>query len=595
MIGGLRGLGNRHDSRDGCREAHEFDRAVQGLRIPLPSRQGSQCGFNLSLVQYVSHASIVAADAPTKQVVGVDTPCAAISGQNEGVNRLAALAMTAAAVESLRPTLVPRGTKHQAMVTGACVGTVALATVPVTGVRLPAWVLPVAAAVGAWRGAKHVQAQRESYPAWVPRPQNPVKATVAGFAAGVTIGHLPQWAAKGAGVTGRAIATRRGGSDLAWSAAVGLAAAAGLAAVGTAGASAALNKLREVGTRADPALQNPPDSPYVSGGPASAVDYSTLARDGRRFVSLRTPGREIASVDGRAEEPIRVYVGLYTAPTVEQRVDIAIAELERLGGFDRGTLLVMCPAGSGYADYVAAEAIECITAGDVASVVVQYGVLPSMLSLQHVGLGARTQRLLIDRIVERASGRVLVYGESLGARVAQEALQIEPPRVDAQGAVSGVDAVVSVGTPGGPSLRNEMLGNPNVVHLDRWQQMEGNEKAQLWFLDHDADPVTRWDGRLAYRYPYWLRRPRGRNVPADMSWLPVLTWWQVIFDLAFAAQQQSGEFHSVGHDYRADLAAVLSAVLGGYPNVEGLEALLAVREVARDEVVGSTLPAVSTS
>jgi uncharacterized membrane protein len=80
-----------------------------------------------------------------------------------------------------------------------------------------------------------------------------------------------------------------------------------------------------------------------------------------------------------------------------------------------------------------------------------------------------------------------------------------------------------------------------------------------------------------------------------MSWLPVLTWWQVIFDLAFAAQQQSGEFHSVGHDYRADLAPVLSAVLGGYPNIEQLDALLAVREVARDEVVGTKLPAVSTS
>lgn len=503
--------------------------------------------------------------------------------------------MTAAAVESLRPTLVPRGTKHQAMVTGACVGTVALAAAPAAGVRIPAWLLPVAVGVGAWRGATHVKAQRDSYPAWIPRPQNPITATAAGLAGGAAIGHLPRWATKASLAAGTALARRRGGSQAIWGLAVGLTAAAGVTAVASAGASVALQKLREVGTRADPALQNPPQSSFVSGGPASAVDYGTLARDGRRFVSLRTPAAEIASVDGTAQEPIRVYVGLHTAPTVEQRVDIAMSELERLGGFDRGTLLIMCPAGSGYADYVAAEAIECITGGDVASVVVQYGVLPSMLSLPRVQLGARTQRLLIDRIVERATGRVVVYGESLGARVAQEALQIAPSRVDDAGAVSGIDAVVSVGTPGGPSLRNQMLGNPNVVHLDRWQQMEGNEKAQLWFVDHDADPVTRWDGRLAYRYPYWLRKPRGRNIPADMSWLPVLTWWQVIFDLAFAAQQQSGEFHSVGHDYRADLAPILSAVLGGYPHIDALDRLLAVREVARDEVVGSKLPAVSTS
>ena len=55
---------------------------------------------------------------------------------------------------------------------------------------------------------------------------------------------------------------------------------------------------------------------------------------------------------------------------------------------------------------------------------------------------------------------------------------------------------------------------------------------------------------------------RGRNVPADMAWLPLLTWWQVLFDMTFAAQQQSGVFRSIGHDYRADLPPVLSAVLG---------------------------------
>lgn len=512
-----------------------------------------------------------------------------------GVNRLAVVAMTAAAVESLRPTLVPRGTAQQTLVTGACVGTAALAAQPVAGVRVPKSVILAALGVGAWRAGVHVSAQRGSYPAWDPRPQNTVKAVVAGALAGAVLGNLPRWVVKGCLAAGRVVSARQGGAAPAWATAIGMGAAGALAAVTTVGAHIGLTKLREVGTRPDPALREAPTNTYVSGGPASQIDYATLARDGRRFVSLRTPASEISTLDGQAMEPIRVYVGLHSAQTVEQRVDLAIAELERLGGFDRSTLLIMSPAGSGYADYVAAEAIECMTRGDVASVVIQYGVLPSMLSLRRVPLGAQTVRALLDRIAQRATGQVLMYGESLGARVAQEALEMAPALVDADGHVHGLDALVSVGTPGGPSLRNRMLGNPDTVHLDRWQQLTGHEKAQLWFVDHDADPVTRWDGQLAYRYPAWLRRPRGRNVPDDMSWLPVLTWWQVIFDLAFAAQQQSGVFRSIGHDYRADLAPILAAVLGRQADVDAVEALLAVREVARDELTALKLPTVSTS
>ncbi len=448
------------------------------------------------------------------------------------------------------------------------------------------------------RGTAHAKAQRRSYPQWDPRPQSPVVASAAGVAAGLTLAALPGLAYRGIVAAGVGLSNRHGGSATTWSALVTAVAGGGLVASSMIGARVALDKLREVGTAADPALRQPPDDSHVAGGPGSLVDYSTLARDGRRFVSLRTPAEQIRTVTGEAAEPLRVYVGLHSADTVEARVELAMAELERLDAFSRGTVLIMSPAGSGYAEYVAAEAVECFTAGDCASVVVQYGVLPSMLSLDRVGLGARTVRSLLDRIVERVEAmdtppRVLMYGESLGARVAQEALSLTPPR-ESDGIVSGIDALLSVGTPGGPSMRNDLRSSPNVVHLDRWQQLSGQEVAQLWFLDHDADPVARWDGALAWRYPAWLRRPRGRNIPDDMGWLPILTWWQVIFDLVFAAQQQSGQFRSRGHDYRADLAPVLAAVLGARVDVDAVAELLAVREVHRDallaEKTASSLP-----
>ncbi|MFN8213255.1 MAG: alpha/beta-hydrolase family protein [Candidatus Nanopelagicales bacterium] len=507
------------------------------------------------------------------------------------------LAMSVGVVESLRPTLVPRTTKHQAMVTAACAATMGLAASPVAKRPVPGtrWLLPAGLVVAGVRAAHHIRAQRRSYPAWDPRPQNPAVAVGVGTVAGWTVAHAPGAIARWGRAAGDAVAARRGGSGAVWTGVLAGGSAVALTAAGTIGGKVALDALRGVGLRADPALADPPDSPYVTGGVGSEISYGTLARDGRRFVSFRTPADQIRSVDGRAMEPLRVYVGLESANTVEQRVDLAMRELDRLGAFERANLLIMSPAGSGYADYVAAEAIECFTRGDCASVVVQYGVLPSMLSLTRVALGAQTVRLLLDRIDERIAAqtrrpRVLMYGESLGARVAQEALRIAPSRVDDTGKVDGIDALVSVGTPGGPSLRNDLLHSPDVVHLDRWQQMTGDEKAHLWFVDHDADPVTRWDGALAWRYPDWLRRPRGRNVPDDMNWLPVLTWWQVIFDLVFAAQQQSGVFRSIGHDYRADLAPILAAVVGRGADVEKVADLLARREVMRD----STTSAITT-
>jgi hypothetical protein len=64
--------------------------------------------------------------------------------------------------------------------------------------------------------------------------------------------------------------------------------------------------------------------------------------------------------------------------------------------------------------------------------------------------------------------------------------------------------------------------------------------------------------------------------------------------LVFAAQQQSGQFRSRGHDYRADLPPVLGKVLDADGDVRMIVELLESREVRRDallaEPVIPTLP-----
>ena len=46
--------------------------------------------------------------------------------------------------------------------------------------------------------------------------------------------------------------------------------------------------------------------------------------------------------------PVRVYVGLRSADTLDKRAALAVRELERTGGFSRKVLAVMGTTGTGW-------------------------------------------------------------------------------------------------------------------------------------------------------------------------------------------------------------------------------------------------------
>jgi uncharacterized membrane protein len=120
-------------------------------------------------------------------------------------------------------------------------------------------------------------------------------------------------------------------------------------------------------------------------------------------------------------QPIRTYVGFNSEPLYQTgRAELALAELERAGAFDRSHLLLVSPTGTGWVDYTLIEAAELLTRGDIATCCVQYGRYPSFLSVQKVALGRRQFRLLLWGVKQRLAGmppegrpRVLVFGESL--------------------------------------------------------------------------------------------------------------------------------------------------------------------------------------
>ena len=78
---------------------------------------------------------------------------------------------------------------------------------------------------------------------------------------------------------------------------------------------------------------------------------------------------EIETVMGEpaVAAPVQVFVGLASAPTMPERVELALAEMERAGAFDRSLLVLVSPTGLGYVNYVAMAAAQYLTLGDVAS------------------------------------------------------------------------------------------------------------------------------------------------------------------------------------------------------------------------------------
>ena len=365
------------------------------------------------------------------------------------------------------------------------------------------------------------------------------------------------------------------------------------AVAGTVASRRLLTNLVQQSRDLDAGFAAAPTDPLVSAGPGSLVQVTELGREGARFVGTVTPPDGITQVTGQAPvaQPVRVFIGFDAAATPEQRVGLAMAELRRTGAFDRGHLVVQAPAGTGYANSTPIDVTEVLTRGDCASVAIGYGLLPSFLSLNRVGVGARTQRLLLDAIREELltrerRPRVLLYGESLGARVQQAAIPGGSDDLDHY----GVSGALWVGTPGGVTsddFHAHCAGES--ITVDRPEQIPTvlpTPRPRVWFLEHDGDPVVRFRPELLWERPAWLPvdGERGRNVPEEMTWRPGITWAQVLVDTMFATRIRPGDFMSLGHDYRADLGAVVTAAYGLPADADTaarLEGYLRATEVAR--------------
>jgi uncharacterized membrane protein len=375
--------------------------------------------------------------------------------------------------------------------------------------------------------------------------------------------------------------------------------------------------------KVEPAYATPPASPLVSGSADSLLPFSDLGQQGRRYVTdVVTPEliKEVMGEDAVAH-PIRTYVGFNSEPIYQTgRAELALAELERTGAFDRSYLLLISPTGTGWVDHTLIETAEFLTRGDIATCAIQYGRYPSFLSVQKVTLGQGQFRLLLwgirQRLAERPPERrprVLVFGESLGAWTSSDVVMF-------QGIEGfdhyGIDRALWVGLPwlakwsrsGMTRGSSDLVPQGTVAVFDRHEQLQAlsdDERARLRavILSHDNDPIAVMGPELLVRRPEWLADgQRGRGVPDAMHWRPLITFIQTAMDAANAMVSVPGEFGSFGHDYRADMVRFVRDAYG-LPdaterqlgdieqNLRSLELERAERIKARDPNAAPTPPA----
>ena len=312
----------------------------------------------------------------------------------------------------------------------------------------------------------------------------------------------------------------------------------------------------------------------MSGSDASLLPFADLGQQGRRYVTDVVTPELIEEVMGEpaVAHPIRTYVGFNSEPLYPTgRAELALAELDRTGAFDRSYLLLVSPTGTGWVDHTLIETAEFLTRGDIATCCVQYGRYPSFLSVQKVALGRSQFRLLLwgvkQRLAERPPDRrprVLVFGESLGAWTSSDVVMF-------QGIEGfdhyGIDRALWVGLPwlakwsrmGMTRGASAMVPEGTVGVFDRHEQLAeltDTQRARLraTILSHDNDPIAVMGPELIVRRPAWLAdSQRGRGVPEQMRWRPLITFVQTAMDAANAMVSVPGDFGSFGHDYRADM------------------------------------------
>lgn len=510
-----------------------------------------------------------------------------------------------AGLASLQPSLLPRSSKQQAIVTiasmalgfGAGVATNALANAIDRETDLG----PLAARIGI--GGVAALGTAGAWLALRGRPNLPVDAlrTAAMVAGGGAVA--------GAALIGEQALAERIGEHVPGGTAAAHAAIAGVAALGTAavllgrarpGAVSQAEHARYVASTLDGATTTAPafdadrfaeltrlrvEMRTVSGVTAGTLlpDHAAGAH-GLKFLNEVTPGAEIARTMGvdaaQVQDPIRIYGGMDHAGTRQELADLIYREAVAKGAFERSNVILYLPSGTGHVNPMPVAAVEYQTLGDVASIGMQYGNKPSLQSVHRVGDARELFAAVRDRFVEHVRAMpegtrpsITAYGESLGGWGMQDVYLASGPEGIA---ASGLDRMINVGSPRFSKFRSDAITpaghrlDPSgrvfeFNDVDTLRALDPQERARVtgFLLTHHNDPVAKFSPRMFVQRPEWLRRgAEDVGVPRTMKWVPGVSGIQGSVDMVNGVSPKPGIMARTGHDYRADMAPVMAEILG---------------------------------
>ncbi len=308
-----------------------------------------------------------------------------------------------------------------------------------------------------------------------------------------------------------------------------------------------------------------PEDPRKSGSADSHLAWDDLGRTGRDMVAAGPTAEDIEAFTGEpALEPLRVYVGLNSADTPQERAELALAELERIDAFDRSVLLVNIPTGTGWVDPKAQMPVEYLHRGDIATVSVQYSYLASWLALLvDPDYGAESARALFDAVYDRWRSmppqdrpELYLHGLSLGAMnsdLSADLFQvIRDPFDGAFWAGPPFTArswsqITARRTPDSPAWLPRFRDGGVVRFTSQENKLDRFETAwgppRIAFLQYASDPITFFEPQSLYRPPEWMTGERGPDVSPRLEWYPVVTFLQLVLDMMTATSTPMGYGH----------------------------------------------------
>jgi uncharacterized membrane protein len=321
----------------------------------------------------------------------------------------------------------------------------------------------------------------------------------------------------------------------------------------------------EVDRLVDDDLQ-PPSDEFQAGSDKSLVPWDTIGRQGKIFLTTGPALEDIREYSPQdAIRPIRVYVGMRSEETPQERAQLALEELQRVGAFDRSILVIATPTGTGWLDPSAVDTLEYLHGGDTAIVSMQYSYLPSWITiLVEPKCAIESAFALFDEVYSywrtlspSSRPKLYLHGLSLGSYGSERSTDLLTIFEDPiQGGVwSGppfpsqrwreivehrnADSPVWL-----PTFRDErtvrFTAQKNALKPDRpWGVM------RYVYVQYASDPMVWFSPDLAWVQPDWLNTSRGPDVSPYLAWYPIVTFLQVAFDLPMATSVPLG----YGHNY----------------------------------------------